>query len=67
MAEDAKGNILTINHRDATKPSGVGTVTTSGSTDVFGINEEGALCSKVELEELVEQDEKVRWEYRVDP
>ena len=66
LAEDGQGNILTINHRDATKPSGVGTTTDMGTTDVLGFNEEGALRRRVQLEDLVEEEEKVRWECRVD-
>ena len=66
LAEDDQGNVLTINYRDATKPSGVGTNTTPGATDVFGLNEEGSLCRLIELEDLVEDEEKVRWEQRVD-
>ena len=66
LAEDSQGNVLTINSRDATKSSGVGTKTTAGATDVFGFNEEDSLCRHIELEELVEEEEKVRWEHSVD-
>ena len=63
LAADDQGNVLTINHRDATKPAGKGDVTSSGHTDIFWLNEEGALIRKMELEDLVErEDEKVRWE-----
>jgi len=60
LAEDSQGNVLTINYRDAAKPSGVGTTTTAGATDVFGLHEEGELCRQIELEDLVEEEEKVR-------
>ena len=63
LAEDDQGNVLTINHRDASKPSGAGTVTTSGRTDVLGFNQEGNLVSKMELEDLIErEDQQLRWE-----
>ena len=63
LAEDCHGNVLTINHRDASKPSGAGTVTTSGRTDVLGFNQEGNLVSKMELEDLIErEDQQLRWE-----
>ena len=63
LAADDQGNVLTINHRDATKPAGKGKVTTSGHTDIFWLNEEGALFRRMELADLVErEDEKVRWE-----
>ena len=67
LAEDGQGNILTINHRDATKPQGVGTATTKGATDVLGFTENDVLCRQIELEDLVAEEEKVRYEYRVDP
>ena len=61
LAEDYLGNVLTINHRDAAKPSGAGTKTSPGHTDVFWLTQEGSLCKQMELEDLVErEDEKVR-------
>ena len=63
LAEDCLGNVLTINHRDATKPSGAGTNTSSGHTDVFWITQNDQLCKQMELEDLVErEDEKIRCE-----
>ena len=60
LAEDDKGNIITIN--DCSKAAGPGSMTAPGQTDVFYFNEDNLLVKHVQMVDIintaVEQIEK---------